>query len=289
MTGSAQRSPAHYGTPPPRDTRPNGDFAPPTGPSGARNGYDRPPPSGPSRGFSSGQTPPTGPRGPSNIPTQPRGAHPEGPRRDFPDGPRRDFPDGPRRDFPDGPRRDFNPAMRGRTSLTYRAPTAPRAANFGESSAPPTGPSGAAPPSGPRASSYSSRGDYATARASYPAAPARQDYQPFRSNNTSSSSTYPRTQRFNSTAQHLQTTEKIIPGGKLLPSGLSTEQERKMKQLEQDAERLRADIEEKQAAKREVLGEWDVRERESQRESYRSELAEEGLKKLAGEEKMAAF
>lgn len=62
-----------------------------------------------------------------------------------------------------------------------------------------------------------------------------------------------------------------------------------MKQLELDAEKLRADIEEKQAAKREVLGEWDIRERESEREGYRSELAEEGLKKLAGEEKMAAF
>lgn len=187
--------------------------------------------------------------------------------------------------------------MRGRTSLTYRAPTAPRAPTYGEGSGiPPSGPSAGAPPSGPRASSFSGRGDFSSSRGDFrggyaPSGPRGPppDFALRANNNTSSSGTYPRTQRFNSTQQYLQTQEKIVPGGKLLPSGLSTDQEKKMRQLEADAERLRADIEEKQAGKREAMNEWDVRERESERDAYRSELAEESLKKLAGEDKMAAF
>jgi len=64
-----------------------------------------------------------------------------------------------------------------------------------------------------------------------------------------------------------------------------------MRQLEAEAERMKADIEEKQAAKREAVNEWEVRERESTRDSYRSELADESLHKLMeGEDTgMAAF
>lgn len=132
-----------------------------------------------------------------------------------------------------------------------------------------------------------SRGDF---RGGYPAAP-RQDFA-FRGNttSTSSSSTYPRTQRFNTTQQYLQTQEKIIPGGKLLPSGLSADQEKKMRQLEVDADRLRADIEDKQASKREAINEWEVRERENARDEYRTELALESAQKLEDEDtRMAAF
>jgi hypothetical protein len=72
---------------------------------------------------------------------------------------------------------------------------------------------------------------------------------------------------------------------------MSADQERKVRQLEAEAERLRADIEEKQAAKREAVNEWEVRERESARETYRSELAEDSLHKLMEGENtgMAAF
>ena len=58
-----------------------------------------------------------------------------------------------------------------------------------------------------------------------------------------------------------------------------------MKQLEVEAEKLREVISEKQKSKREVLREWEVRERESEREGLRSELAERHLEKLTeGEE-----
>ena len=91
--------------------------------------------------------------------------------------------------------------------------------------------------------------------------------------------------------QHLNTTEKIIPGGKLLPSGMTPEGERKLKLLEAEAEKLRTDIAEKQKTKREAINGWEVRERESEREALRSELAEDSLQKLVeGEDGgMAAF
>jgi hypothetical protein len=64
-----------------------------------------------------------------------------------------------------------------------------------------------------------------------------------------------------------------------------------MRQLEADAERIRQDIAEKQASKREAVNEWEVRERESAREGLRAELAEEGLRGLErdGEGVVAAF
>lgn len=107
----------------------------------------------------------------------------------------------------------------------------------------------------------------------------------FRGNN-SSSSTYPRTQRFNtnSPANYLATTNQVIPGGKLLPSGLAPEQEKRLKQLEVEAERMREELKEKQRGRREAVNEWEVRERESEREALRSELAEESLRELQQDE-----
>jgi hypothetical protein len=61
---------------------------------------------------------------------------------------------------------------------------------------------------------------------------------------------------------------------------MTTEQEKRAKQLEADAEKLREMIEEKQKVKREALREWEVRERESSRESLKSDLAERHLEKL---------
>lgn len=87
---------------------------------------------------------------------------------------------------------------------------------------------------------------------------------------------------------HMATLERVVPGGKRTPgltSGMNPTQEAKMKQLEDDAERIRADIMEKQKVKRETLREWDIRERESQIADLRSELADESLRTLEqGEE-----
>lgn len=62
-----------------------------------------------------------------------------------------------------------------------------------------------------------------------------------------------------------------------------------MRQLEADADRIRADIAEKQATKRDAVNEWENRQRESSRDAYRSELADDGLKALGDGEEMAAF
>jgi ATP-dependent RNA circularization protein (DNA/RNA ligase family) len=50
--------------------------------------------------------------------------------------------------------------------------------------------------------------------------------------------------------------------------------------LETEAERMRTEIAEKQRIKREVLSEWDTRERESENQALRSELAESHLQAL---------
>lgn len=74
----------------------------------------------------------------------------------------------------------------------------------------------------------------------------------------------------------------MVPGGKALPS-IDPVAEKKINQLEEDAKRLRDQIEEKQREKRGGLREWDSRERESRREGLRSELAEAQLEGLSGE------
>jgi hypothetical protein len=71
-----------------------------------------------------------------------------------------------------------------------------------------------------------------------------------------------------------------VPGGKLLPSGLPPDQDKRIKMLEAEAERMRTEIAEKQKSKREILNEWETRERESERESLRSELADAHLQQL---------
>lgn len=209
------------------------------------------------------------------APTRPRGG--PSPRFDAPTGPQRDF------SAPSAPRGPGGMPMRGfpRTTV-WQNPSLENA------------------PLGPRG-----RGDYSSS-------PSRGEYSvnfgrgvssvgttpdgpfPFRQHNNSLSTTYPRTQRFNNptpvAVNHLATTEKLVPGGKLMPSGLPADQERKMKMLEAEAERIRAEIAEKQRAKREALMEWEVRGRESEREGLKSELAEASLNKLSeGDGGGAAF
>ena len=257
------------------DVRSNGEPSqqPPSGPSSYRNGnYERPPPTGPSRSFSqpSQQSPPTGPSA-SNMPMSAhnRGGGGGGSTLGAPTRPR-GAPGAPGGRFESTSREFTSPPMRGRGSLTYRgpAPFGPRGGGYG------------------RGEFGASRGDFGGGRGdfgpgSYRGGFGRGSEQtfPFRGNN-SSSTTYPRTQRFNTIQQHLTTTEKIVPGGKLLPSSLPPEQERRIKALEAEAERMRSEIAEKQRTKREVLNEWEVRERESEREGLRSELAEAHLQAL---------
>lgn len=103
---------------------------------------------------------------------------------------------------------------------------------------------------------------------------------PFRTNN-SSSTTYPRTQRF---SQYLpNSAPSIVVGGKLAPSGMDAGAEKRLAQLEEDKKKLLEQIEEKQKAKRAGLREWDKTERETKREGLKSELAEGHLERITGE------
>ncbi|EEP79216.1 predicted protein [Uncinocarpus reesii 1704] len=95
---------------------------------------------------------------------------------------------------------------------------------------------------------------------------------------SSSSTTYPRTQRF---ANHLSGLPSVVPGGKLIPSGLDPAFEKRISQLEADKERLLEQIAEKQRSKRASLREWDKLSRESATGALRSELAEGHLQRMA--------
>ena len=101
---------------------------------------------------------------------------------------------------------------------------------------------------------------------------------PFRSNN-SSSTTYPRTQRFN----HLASTPTIKENGEALPSLLDPAAKKRLTELEEGRKKLMEQIEEKQREKRRNLREWENRERESRRDGLRSELAEEALEAMSGD------
>jgi len=185
--------------------------------------------------------------------------------------------------------------MRGRGSLSYRgsAPYGPRGGGYGRGDYAGTrgdyggargdygggrGDFGGGPRGDLSGSSY--RGANSDRASSIGVAPGHNDTTFAFRGNSSSSTTYPRTQRFNSVQQHLTTTEKIVPGGKLLPSGLPPDQDKRIKMLEAEAERMRKEITEKQRIKREVMSEWETRERESEREKLRSELADAHLQQL---------
>lgn len=108
---------------------------------------------------------------------------------------------------------------------------------------------------------------------------------PFRSNN-SSSTTYPRTQRFNTTnntTNHLAVMPVIIPGGEALPSVIDPAAKKRLTELEEGRKKLLELIEEKQEEKRRGLRKWESKKREGRRDGLRSELAEGALEAMSGE------
>ena len=228
----------------------NGDSRlPPSGPGGYRNLHACDSPSGP---------PPSAPISMSahnrpvsasvlSAPTRPRGG------RSFTGRDSRDQHYG-------GP----PPHNRGRPppQSTYHAPPRPHY----ESRPPPPDQT----PHGPRAH----HGSSTPFESSYRAPP------PFRSNN-SSSTTYPRTQRFNT--NHLASVPALVPGGEALPSALDPATRKRLAELEEQKKKLQDQIDEKQREKRRGLREWDSKERESRRDGLRSELAEEALEAMSGE------
>ncbi|KAJ9665361.1 hypothetical protein H2201_004438 [Coniosporium apollinis] len=265
----APRSPPRRRESPPREREYTNGAPPPSAPtyrSGDDTRFSRAPPSGPgaSRNFSTpAMSPPVGPSTSTvpisahnrasnpilSAPSRPRGGGP--PRGGYGRDPyyERDYAGGP----PPPPRR---------TSSAYHGGPPPRG-GYG-------GPGGlGGPPSGPRGP--------------LPYAP------PFRGSSNSTSTTYPRTQRFNgppsgpggAAQQHLEGLAKEVPGGQRAPEVFDSS---KLNKLEEEARRLRELIAEKQARKRGGVREWERLGREAENAGLRAELAEGSLRVLSGEE-----
>ena len=273
-TPSRRSSPPPRQRTPPRDNRQNhalrdpdyghDDRAPPTGPTSGSYYGERAPPTGPSSNRyaplaeSSSGGPPAAPLsmsahnmpGSAAPPTYPRGGF-RG-RTGPPVSGGRDYPP---RDYP--PRGGYA-APFGRGGTPYdRPPTRdgfnPRASYD----------SRAAPPAfRPRESVDGSSGSNAPPM--------------FRSSN-STSTTYPRTQRFNT---QLGDVAQIKSGGQRAPPLVD---QSKADKLEEEAARLRKMIDDKQQKKRVALKDWEKLEGDVKIAALRSDLADEHLRALSGE------
>ncbi len=260
----------------------------PSGPLGYRNGDSRPPPSGPSyRGSYARESPidPSPAAAPISMsahnrpasaalisaPTRPRGSPGFGGRGDH--GGRGDY--GGPGDF--GGRGDFSGRGDSRDhpygGLSHHGGRRPPASPH---HAPTRPPHDFRPPPSDHIPSRPRNHGPATA---YEPPPYRAP-PPFRSNN-SSSTTYPRTQRFGT--NHLASVPAIKEGGQALPSLVDPATKKRLAELEEGKKKLMEQIEEKQREKRKQLREWDSMERESRRESLRSELAECSLEAMSGD------
>ncbi|KAK5120145.1 hypothetical protein LTR85_006626 [Meristemomyces frigidus] len=278
--------------PPPREQYRADDVPPPRAPPSGPAGYRAP---------STPMAPPTGPAAATvsvSAHTRAPAAPPSGPRGSI------TAPSAPRGDF--GPRGRGGFAARGGFGGPFRGGRgggAPPAFGRGESFNRESFDANAGPPAGPRGSF------------SGPQAPA------FRQGNNSTATTYPRSQRFAPNGQPIpdgpsstpptgpragrRPTEpaldrrvsgphpaiadlpKIIEGGqKAEPLVDNT----RLNKLQEEAEKLRKQIEEKETRKRKSLREWDRLSREVEVASLRSELAEQSVRELNGEaESQAAF
>ncbi|KAF2182701.1 hypothetical protein K469DRAFT_728332 [Zopfia rhizophila CBS 207.26] len=242
-----ERSPPRHRDTPPTGPRSDREFAPPTGPSSSyRNGdsnFPRAPPTGPAiRSYPSPAiSPPVGPSGSTpQPPAYPRGNNPvlAAPTRPRGGG-RGGFAYDSPRDFSGPPPRRGSAHWVGRGGGGY----------YG------------GPPSGPRGSTGGSA----------PFAP------PFRGSSNSTSTTYPRTQRFR---DHLADLPKEVPGGQKAPELYDKS---KILKLEEEARKLREVIDAKETQKRRYLREWETLERDSNNAALRADLAEQQLRSLNGE------
>lgn len=244
--------------------------APPTGPAGGRN-FTSPG----NYASSTAMSPPTGPaasvtpisahsRAPPVAPAGPRGGFRGSFRGGFGgrggfEGGRGGFGGG-RGGFARGPDENSFTQQEYTNRRSSEAFNNPRAAPF--SAGVPNA------PSGPRASA----GGPPTGPAGFRGGPVSQ--QPRQTNeNGNGSATYPKTQRF------LNDLPQAVPGGRKIPVK-APPNAAKVKRLEEDAERLRRIIDEKERVKTAKLKEWERLEAECDSAKLRTELAEEGLRKI---------
>lgn len=157
----------------------------------------------------------------------------------------------------------------------------------------PTGPSisGGGPPTGPRGG-YSQapplfrQSSSNTSATTYPRTQRfAPNGQPIPDSSSSTTPTGPRSSRRDGPAERgphpaLADLPKPIEGGKRLESLVDRS---KLDKLEEDAERLRRIIDEKEAKKRKAVREWDRLSRETEAAAYRSQVADEALRKGSGD------
>ncbi|KAI9863831.1 MAG: hypothetical protein M1813_003483 [Trichoglossum hirsutum] len=299
---SPPRGPAGYRSPPrrgysPPPTRgpapqrngngvngPSNHFSTPTGNSHRNDRNDhqkeipRAPPTGPSRNFSSSAmiSPPSGPAstpismsahnrlGSQSVlsaPTHPRGTPSSGP----PSQRSGNFSGPP----PSGPRRGPPPLITRDSPRASPATPTPTASSPGAN-----GSQSASIPTGPRAPPPSARAPHLHPHSS----------GTFRSgHHNSTSTTYPRTQRFN---PHLSALPSIVPGGKLFPpnsSGGDPAISERLSKLQQEQQKIEKELAEKLEKKRKSVRQWERLDRESAREGLKGELAEKQVRMMAGE------
>jgi hypothetical protein len=150
------------------------------------------------------------------------------------------------------------PGFGGYPPRDFSGPTPPRRRDF--SGPPPRGGYGAGP--SPRGGHFNSG---------------------FRGSTNSTSTTYPRSQRFDTASTHLADLATVIPGGQKLPPR-DAAADAKIKRLEEEAERLKTQITEKQKTQRVNMREWNRMSQETESARLRAEFAEENLARINGEE-----
>ncbi|KAI9782212.1 MAG: hypothetical protein M1839_005326 [Geoglossum umbratile] len=238
----------------------------------------RAPPTGPSRNFSSPAliSPPSGPSstpismsahnriGSQSVlsaPTHPRGTPSSGPQ-----GQRTGSFSGPP---PSGPRRGPPPLITRDSPRVSSATPTPTASSPGTNSGQNPG-----IPTGPRAPPPSSRTPHIHPHSS-------SGFRPGHHNSTST--TYPRTQRFN---PHLSGLPTIAHGGKLFPAhsgGGDPAIAERLTKLQQEQQKIERELAEKLDKKRKSVRQWEKLDRESAREGLKGELAEKQVRMMAGE------
>ncbi|KAI9823341.1 MAG: hypothetical protein M1832_002565 [Thelocarpon impressellum] len=236
----------------------NGGYGGRRSPDASSRGFDRQstmtPPAGPSASHMSMSAHSRGGHHASVLaaPTHPRGGPP--PRREGSYG----GPPGGGSRRGGGPPPSHYPSpihTRGPPAFSTASPTAP---------SPGGGPGGV--PTGPRS---------VHAPSPHPAFPS----PAFRGSNNSTSRTYPLTQRFHPALKDLSSHAQ---GGRP-PLASASSVDRKLAKLQQEKEKLEAELDRKLARKREAMRTWDKLERESGRDALKSELAEQQSREMAGE------
>ncbi|KAH7112205.1 hypothetical protein B0J11DRAFT_189371 [Dendryphion nanum] len=243
------RSPVRHRETPPTGPRSDREFAPPSGPSSSfRNGessFARAPPTGPSNRGYTAPAAASPPAGPSNTTPQP----PAFPRNNNPVLAAPTRPSGRGRgNFGYDAQRDFSGPPPRRGSAAWGG----RGGSGGFYGGAPSGP----------------RGPVGVPSAAAP---------PFRGSSNSTSTTYPRTQRFR---DHLADLPKEVPGGQKAPELYD---KTKITRLEDEARKLRDMIEAKEAVKRQRLKEWDSMEKDANNAALRADLADQHLRSLNGD------